>query len=85
MFLTAEVPPAKALLASDETIINPYYMKQLLEYGIKLGQQAQAGDIDPAHLMKEAEVSTRSFYATVPNSRCSSLQRLVAELKALES
>jgi len=61
-----EVPPAKALLASDETIINPYYMKQLLEYGIKLGQQAQAGDIDPAHLMKEAE-------------------RLVAELKALES
>ncbi|KAF8558323.1 kinase-like protein [Imleria badia] len=61
-----EVPPAKALLASDETIINPYYMKQLLEYGIKLGQQAQAGDIDPAHLVKEAE-------------------RLVAELKALES
>jgi len=57
MFLTAEVPPAKALLASDETIINPYYMKQLLEYGIKLGQQAQAGDIDPAHLAKEAEVS----------------------------
>ncbi|KAG6377231.1 kinase-like protein [Boletus reticuloceps] len=61
-----EVPQAKALLASDETIINPYYMKQLLEYGIKLGQQAQAGDIDPAHLVKEAE-------------------RLVAELKALES
>lgn len=57
-FLTAEVPQAKALLASDETIINPYYMKQLLEYGIKLGQQAQAGDIDPAHLVKEAEVST---------------------------
>ncbi|KAG9315652.1 kinase-like domain-containing protein [Chiua virens] len=61
-----EAPQAKSLLASDETIINPYYMKQLLEYGIKLGQQAQAGSIDPAHLAKEAE-------------------RLVAELKALES
>lgn len=34
-------------------------MKQLLEYGIKLGQQAQAGDIDPAHLVKEAEVGIR--------------------------
>ena len=62
MFLTAEVPPAKSLLASDETIINPYYMKQLLEYGIKLGQQAQAGDIDPAHLVKEAEVGNRPLF-----------------------
>ena len=62
MFLTAEVPPAKSLLASDETIINPYYMKQLLEYGIKLGQQAQAGDIDPAHLVKEAEVGSRPLF-----------------------
>lgn len=61
MFLTAEVPQAKALLASDETIINPYYMRQLLEYGIKLGQQAQAGDIDPAHLVKEAEVGAGPF------------------------
>lgn len=57
-FLTAAAPQAKTLLASDETIINPYYMKQLLEYGIKLGQQAQASDIDPAHLVKEAEVGT---------------------------
>ncbi|KAF9236485.1 kinase-like domain-containing protein [Melanogaster broomeanus] len=71
-----EIPPAKALLAGDETIINPYYMKQLLEYGIKLGQQAQAGDIDPVHLAKEAEVCT--IY-------CFSRRRLVAELKALES
>jgi len=44
-------------LARDETIINPYYMKQLLEYGIKLGRQAQSGDIDPEYLAKEAEVS----------------------------
>jgi hypothetical protein len=60
----AEVPPAKALLASDETIINPYYMKQLLEYGIKLGQQAQAGDIDPAHLAKEAQVCAHFLGST---------------------
>ncbi|KAG1729941.1 kinase-like domain-containing protein [Suillus lakei] len=61
-----EVPSAKPQLAQDETIINPYYMKQLLEYGIKLGQQAQSGEIDQEYLAKEAE-------------------RLVAELKALES
>ena len=63
MFSKAEVPPAKSLLASDETIINPYYMKQLLEYGIKLGQQAQASDLDPAHLVKEAEVRDHSLFA----------------------
>lgn len=56
LFSTAEVPSAKARLAPDETIINPYYMKQLLEYGIKLGQQAQSGDIDQEYLAKEAEV-----------------------------
>lgn len=61
-----EVPLAKPQLAQDETVINPYYMKQLLEYGIKLGQQAQSGAIDQEYLAKEAE-------------------RLVAELKALES
>lgn len=48
-----EVPTAKPSLASDETIINPYYMKQLLEYGIKLGKQS--GNIDPENLAKEAE------------------------------
>ncbi|KAG0700452.1 kinase-like protein [Suillus ampliporus] len=62
----SEVPGGKPRLAQDETIINPYYMKQLLEYGIKLGQQAQNGEIDQEYLAKEAE-------------------RLVAELKALES
>ncbi|KAG2033704.1 kinase-like domain-containing protein [Suillus americanus] len=61
-----EAPTAKPQLAQDETVINPYYMKQLLEYGIKLGQQAQSGEIDQEYLTKEAE-------------------RLVAELKALES
>ncbi|KIM66810.1 hypothetical protein SCLCIDRAFT_1210865 [Scleroderma citrinum Foug A] len=50
-----ERPPVKPSLARDETIINPYYMKQLLEYGIKLGKQAQSGDIDVEYLAKEAE------------------------------
>jgi len=61
-----EPPAAKPQLAHDETIINPYYMRQLLAYGIKLGQQQQNVDMDPDELLKEAE-------------------RLVAELKALES
>ncbi|KAI0035205.1 kinase-like domain-containing protein [Vararia minispora EC-137] len=30
-------PTAKDLLKEDETIINPYFMRQLLEYGISLG------------------------------------------------
>jgi hypothetical protein len=62
-FPIAEVPPAKPRLAQDETIINPYYMKQLLEYGIKLGQQAQSGEIDQEYLAKEAEVR---FYFLCP-------------------
>jgi hypothetical protein len=52
----AEPPAAKPELAQDETIINPYYMRQLLTYGIKLGQQRQNADMDPDELLKEAEV-----------------------------
>ncbi|EGN97999.1 hypothetical protein SERLA73DRAFT_169084 [Serpula lacrymans var. lacrymans S7.3] len=59
-----EPKPIKERLAHDETIINPYYMRQLLQYGIKLGQQGTA--MDPEELLREAE-------------------RLVAELKAIES
>lgn len=56
LFSVAEAPLAKPELAQDETVINPYYMKQLLEYGIKLGLQAQNGGIDQEFLAKEAEV-----------------------------
>jgi len=84
LFSIAEVPLAKPRLAPDETIINPYYMKQLLEYGIKLGQQAQSGEIDQGYLAKEAEAS--STYRVSRMQRLISIpQRLVAELKALES
>jgi serine/threonine-protein kinase TTK/MPS1 len=33
----SSTPEIKDLLKEDETVINPYYMRQLLEYGISLG------------------------------------------------
>jgi CRISPR/Cas system-associated protein Csm6 len=59
--LIAEVPPAKVALAPDETVINPYYMRQLLQYGIKLGE-AQNSDMSPEALLREAEVRVNSFF-----------------------
>jgi hypothetical protein len=52
----AETPKAKLALAQDETVINPYYMRQLLEYGIKLGQ-SKGANMDSDNLLREAEVS----------------------------
>lgn len=49
-----EPPAVKELLAPDETVINPYYMRQLLQYGIKLGE-AQSSDMSPEALLREAE------------------------------
>ncbi|KAG6844604.1 hypothetical protein H0H87_005538 [Tephrocybe sp. NHM501043] len=42
-------------VGEEETVINPYYMRQLLEYGIKLGQ-SQNADMSPENLLREAEV-----------------------------
>ncbi|PPQ65143.1 hypothetical protein CVT24_011038 [Panaeolus cyanescens] len=50
-----EPPVLKDLLKSDETVINPYYMRQLLEYGIKLGQSQQDMAKNPELLLVEAE------------------------------
>ena len=36
-------------------MINPYYMRQLLHYGIKLGE-TQTSDMSPESLLQEAEV-----------------------------
>jgi len=47
--------PVKDLLEPDESIINPFYMRQLLEYGIKLGV-SQNGKMDPDSLLRDAEV-----------------------------
>ena len=47
---------AKDLLATNETIIDPYYMKQLLVYGIKLGKDGAFDKAEPGALEKEAEV-----------------------------
>lgn len=54
-FSLAEASPVKPSLAADETIINPYYMRQLLQYGIKLGE-SQSTAMDAESLLREAEV-----------------------------
>ncbi|KAF7422588.1 Dual-specificity kinase, spindle pole body (SPB) duplication and spindle checkpoint function [Pleurotus ostreatus] len=46
--------PAPPKLAPDETIINPHYMRQLLQYGIRLGQTGDA-NLDDDALMQDAE------------------------------
>ena len=45
----------KDYLGEDETIINPFYMKQLLLYGIKLGQ-ALGNNITDDQLLQESQV-----------------------------
>lgn len=57
-------PTQKPKLAEDETIINPYYMRQLLQYGIRLGQQQNSGDLSPEDLLREATV--RLFHMVFP-------------------
>lgn len=54
--MTAEPPSVKQLLAHDETIINPYYMRQLLEYGIILGKEGKSTSLSSEALLREAEV-----------------------------
>lgn len=79
--MTAEPPSVKQLLAHDETIINPYYMRQLLEYGIKLGKESKGTELNSEALVREAEVRPifryPGMYINEP-----SFQRLVAELKS---
>lgn len=48
------------LLGENETIINPYYMRQLLQYGMKMGE-AHGGSMDSEALQKEAEVGIFSI------------------------
>ncbi|KAJ3841718.1 other/TTK protein kinase [Lentinula raphanica] len=47
-------PTIKDLLGSDEAVINPFYMGQLLKYGIQLGLAGQKLE-DPKDLTKAAE------------------------------
>lgn len=54
-FSLADASPVKPSLGADETIINPYYMRQLLQYGIKLGE-SQSTAMDAESLLREAEV-----------------------------
>ncbi|KAJ6619433.1 kinase-like domain-containing protein [Mycena sp. CBHHK59/15] len=48
-------PEPEEPLKEDETVINPYFMRQLLEYGMNLGKN-QSGPVDEDHLLKEATV-----------------------------
>ncbi|KAJ3802528.1 other/TTK protein kinase [Lentinula aff. detonsa] len=48
-------PTIKDLLSSEEAVINPFYMGQLLKYGIQLGLAGQKLE-DPKDLTKAAEV-----------------------------
>jgi serine/threonine-protein kinase TTK/MPS1 len=68
-FLAAEPPAVKDLLAPDETVINPYYMRQLLQYGIKLGE-AQSADMSPEAMLREAEVSSLFLTFLYPLADC---------------
>jgi serine/threonine-protein kinase TTK/MPS1 len=52
----------KELLTPDETVINPHYMRQLLEYGIRLGQKSPNADVPPDQLFKDADVSTQHWF-----------------------
>ncbi|KAH9950557.1 kinase-like domain-containing protein [Amylocystis lapponica] len=45
--------PTPPSLKHDETIINPFFMQQLLRYGIGLGREGR--DMDDYDLVKEAE------------------------------
>ena len=67
LFCLASPPPAKELLKENEAIINPYYMHQLLEYGIKL---ASEGGIDAQSLLKDAEVRLLSLYCQYILTNC---------------
>ncbi|KAF8208902.1 kinase-like domain-containing protein [Mycena galopus ATCC 62051] len=63
-----EPPTAKDLLSEKETIITPYYMAQLLQYGIGLGRD-QSTDCSPEALLKEAErlvAELKSVQSTPP-------------------
>lgn len=66
----ADSPTAKPTLAHDETVINPYYMRQLLTYGIKLGQQQQNADMNQDELLKEAEVPFYIVFLFHALTRC---------------
>ncbi|KAF8635910.1 hypothetical protein AX15_000088 [Amanita polypyramis BW_CC] len=60
-----EPPSVKQLLAHDETIINPYYMRQLLEYGIRLGKESKGAELNSEALLREAERLVAELKSTV--------------------
>jgi len=73
----------KPQLADDETIINSHYMRQLLEYGIRLGAE-QGANMSRESLLREGEVCTPAPVVTNYGILTHHPQRLVKELKALQ-
>ncbi|KAK0504051.1 other/TTK protein kinase [Armillaria luteobubalina] len=47
-------PTMADFLSEDETVINPFYMKQLLEYGIRLGQDPKGKEVTQEFLEGDA-------------------------------
>ncbi|KAF5389275.1 hypothetical protein D9757_003497 [Collybiopsis confluens] len=52
---TPPQPTTRDLLGPDEAIINPFYMSQLIKYGIQLGQAGKTFEDDDMTLQKKAE------------------------------
>lgn len=54
----ASAPASGVQLKDDETIINPFYMRQLLQYAIRCAQEGRT-DLSDEEQMEEAAVSDR--------------------------
>lgn len=59
--LAPPTPTMADLLGEDETVINPFYMKQLLEYGIRLGQDPKGKEATQEFLEEDAQVSHLTY------------------------
>jgi hypothetical protein len=75
----APVPNVHDLLAPGDTIINAFFMQQLLMHGIQIGRSNNASMDDEHALADEAEV--RSPVPSVARLLLIRLQRLIAELQ----
>ena len=52
-------PEAKPQLKSDETIINPFYMRQLLQYAYRMAKEGR--QLTEAEQIEEAEACVEMF------------------------
>lgn len=57
-----QVPQPQIKLKHDETIINPFYMRQLLQYAYRTSREGR--ELSEEEQMEEAEVSQQSLCGT---------------------